>query len=194
MVVDYLPEEMLIEVRNLGEFAGMLALDKWTGNANGRQAVFSKKSRERRYLATFIDQGYCFNAGEWKFVDAPLRGVYARNAVYRDVAGWESFEPWLARIERWRRRRLGDRRERCRRSGTAAISRSWNGWSNSCLTARPGAGADRGCFGNADRGPFPKWMERGKKSAAGEFADAAMGREWGEQVGDVSSRATKPAA
>ena len=97
-VMDYLPEEMLLEVRNLREFAGMLALDKWTGNANGRQAVFSKKTRERRYLATFIDQGYCFNAGEWKFVDAPLRGVYGRNAVY-DGGGWESFEPWLERIE-----------------------------------------------------------------------------------------------
>ena len=35
-VVDYLPEEQMTEVRNLGEFAGILALDKWTGNANGR--------------------------------------------------------------------------------------------------------------------------------------------------------------
>ena len=30
MVVDYLPEEQLVEVRNLGEFAGMLLVDKWT--------------------------------------------------------------------------------------------------------------------------------------------------------------------
>jgi len=29
-VVDYLPEEQMAEVRNLGEFAGILALDKWT--------------------------------------------------------------------------------------------------------------------------------------------------------------------
>jgi len=42
----------------------MLALDKWTGNANGRQAAFWRKGRERKYTATFIDQGYCFNAGE----------------------------------------------------------------------------------------------------------------------------------
>ncbi|AXC13592.1 hypothetical protein ACPOL_4317 [Acidisarcina polymorpha] len=98
-VVDFLPEEMLLEVRNLHEFPGILALDKWTCNGNGRQAVFSKKYREKRYLATFVDQGYCFNAGEWKFVDAPLRGVFARNAVYHEVIGWESFEPWLGRIE-----------------------------------------------------------------------------------------------
>src|SRR5580692_2743210 len=39
-VVDYLPEQQLDEVRNLNEFAGMLCVDKWTGNCNGRQAVF----------------------------------------------------------------------------------------------------------------------------------------------------------
>lgn len=98
-VSDYLPDEQLLEVRNLGEFAGALALDKWTCNANGRQALFYRKGRERRYSATFIDQGFCFNAGEWRFVDAPLRGVYARNTVYREVTGWDSFEPWLSRIE-----------------------------------------------------------------------------------------------
>jgi hypothetical protein len=86
-------------VRNLAEFAGMLALDKWTGNCNGRQAVFDRRPRERKYRATFIDQGFCFNAGEWTFPDSPLRGVYARNRVYAAVTGWASFEPWLSRIE-----------------------------------------------------------------------------------------------
>ena len=98
-VVDYLPEEMLLDIRNLGEFAGILALDKWTCNANGRQAVFQKARRERRYRATFIDQGYCFHAGDWIFEDSPLRGVFPQNAVYRGVTGWRSFEPWLTRIE-----------------------------------------------------------------------------------------------
>jgi hypothetical protein len=99
-VFDYMPVEMLGRVRNLETFAGMLALDKWTGNANGRQAAFWRKSRERLYTASFIDQGYCFNAGEWTFPDYPLRGVYARNEVYAGVRGWESFEPWLSNIER----------------------------------------------------------------------------------------------
>jgi hypothetical protein len=98
-VVDYLPEPQLDEVRNLAEFAGMLALDKWTGNCNGRQAVFERRPRERKYRASFIDQGFCFNAGEWTFPDSPLRGVYARNRVYAGVLGWKSFEPWLSRIE-----------------------------------------------------------------------------------------------
>ena len=98
-LLDYLPEEQLLEVRNLAEFAGILALDKWTCNTNGRQAVFSRKGRERKYTATFIDYGYCFNAGEWVFRDSPLRGVFALNSVYRGVTGWDSFEPWLGRIE-----------------------------------------------------------------------------------------------
>lgn len=98
-IFDYLPAEMFDRVRNLETFAGMLALDKWTGNANGRQAAFWRRCRERKYTATFIDQGYCFNAGQWTFPDHPLRGVYIRNEVYAGVCGWESFEPWLARIE-----------------------------------------------------------------------------------------------
>ena len=46
-VVDYLPEQQLDEVRNLAEFAGMLCIDKWAGNCNGRQAVFERKPREK---------------------------------------------------------------------------------------------------------------------------------------------------
>src|ERR1700712_515987 len=89
-VADYLPEEQLAELRNIAEFAGMLCIDKWTGNSNGRQAVFARKPRERKYRAVFIDQGFCFHANEWSFPDSPLRGVYALNAVYETVTGWDS--------------------------------------------------------------------------------------------------------
>jgi hypothetical protein len=65
---------------------------------DGRRS--SRKRREaRRYTATFIDQGYCFNAGEWTFPDSPLRGAYANNCVYEAVVGWEAFEPALSRAE-----------------------------------------------------------------------------------------------
>ncbi len=100
MVFDYLPATLLPKVRNLHAFAGMLALDKWTNNTNGRQAAFWRGPKERKYTATFIDQGYCFNAGEWNFADAPLRGVFVNNDVYTGVRGWASFEPWLTRLER----------------------------------------------------------------------------------------------
>jgi hypothetical protein len=90
---------MLKRIANIHDFSRVLAFDKWTGNADGRQAVFAKEPNQRRYKAWFIDQGYCFNAGEWTFPDSPLRGVFARNAVYEHVTGWNAFEPTLSRIE-----------------------------------------------------------------------------------------------
>jgi len=99
MTLDYLPRELLQSVRNLSDFARVLVLDKWTCNSDGRQAIFSKARRRQRYTATFIDQGYCFNASEWTFPDSPLRGAYANNCVYEGVVGWEAFEPALSRAE-----------------------------------------------------------------------------------------------
>jgi hypothetical protein len=98
-VFDYLPDPLFQKVANLADFSRVLVLDKWTGNADGRQVVFSKRPRSRYYRATFVDQGYCFNAGEWNFPDSPLRGVYSRNDVYAAVTGWEAFEPVLTRAE-----------------------------------------------------------------------------------------------
>jgi len=100
VVYDFLPEEQLRAVVNLSDFCGMLVFDKWTCNTNGRQAVFFRAGGETRYQAQMIDQGFCFNAGEWNFPDAPLRGLYARHRVYEPVRGLDSFEPWLARVEK----------------------------------------------------------------------------------------------
>lgn len=103
---DFLPDEQLRAVQNLHDFAGMLVFDKWTCNTNGRQTIFFQAGREGRdeagaaYQTLMIDQGFCFNAGEWTFPDAPLRGLYARNRVYEGVTGGESFAPWLERLEK----------------------------------------------------------------------------------------------
>jgi len=53
--VNYLPEGHLSEVSNLRDFHGALVFDKWTGNADGRQAVFCRKHRGVRFKAWFID-------------------------------------------------------------------------------------------------------------------------------------------
>jgi hypothetical protein len=98
-VVDYLPEEQMAELKNLSEFAGILALDKWTGNANGRQAVFARRQRERGTRPSSSTSGTAFTPGSGALRMRPLRGVYYRNDVYREVTGWESFEPWLTRLE-----------------------------------------------------------------------------------------------
>jgi hypothetical protein len=98
-VFDYLPDSMFHRIANRDDFPRVLVFDKWTGNSDGRQAVFVKRPNQRTYQTVFIDQGYCFNAGEWNFPDSPLRGVYARNSVYESVTGWESFEPILSQVE-----------------------------------------------------------------------------------------------
>jgi hypothetical protein len=97
--LDFLPDTLLPTVKNLTDFVGVLAFDKWICNADGRQVVFAKAPKQRKYRAHFIDFGYAFNAGEWTFPDAPLRGVFMNNSPYHEVTGWESFEPWLSRIE-----------------------------------------------------------------------------------------------
>jgi hypothetical protein len=156
-VVDYLPEEQLAEVRNLPEFAGILALDKWTGNANGRQAVFTRKQNERRYRAVFIDFGYCFHAGDWKFEDIPLRGVYYRNDVYREIAGWEAFEPWLTRLETMAAETVW--------AAAAEVPPEWYGGDPAEMEALVEKLLARRSrirqliedFARSDRTPFPKW-------------------------------------
>jgi len=100
-IYDYLPEPALGHVANLGDFAGMLLFDKWTCNCNGRQVIFCRPAPRRPLRVYMVDQGFCFNAGDWNFPDSPLRGVYSRNLVYSGIDGWESFQPWLRRLEHY---------------------------------------------------------------------------------------------
>ena len=126
---DFLPDEQLREVENLHDFAGMLVFDKWTCNTNGRQTLFFRELRtapggqgyaspgtpetpENGYRTVMIDQGFCFNAGEWNYPDAPLRGLYARNRVYQGVTGMESFAPWIERLEKRMTERVLDEASR----------------------------------------------------------------------------------
>ena len=179
-VVDYLPEQQLLEVKNLAEFGGILALDKWTGNANGRQAVFTKRQRERRYGAVFIDFGYCFHAGEWRFEDSPLRGVYYRNDVYREIRGWESFEPWLTRMETMSEETVW--------AAASEVPPDWYGGDlgemealvEKLLARRSRIRELMESFGNSDRRPFPKWVEGGEKMK-GEWQEDG----WGSTIGRV---------
>jgi hypothetical protein len=172
-VVDYLPEQQLDEVRNLAEFAGMLCIDKWAGNCNGRQAVFERKPRERKYRATFIDQGFCFNAGEWTFPDSPLRGVYARNKVYERVTGWQSFEPWLSRVEAMDASVLWEIAE--------AVPPEWYGGDTAVieqlmeqmLRRRSRVRELIASFRDSNREPFPMWDAGNRIVVPRQFAEAS---------------------
>jgi hypothetical protein len=98
-ISDHLPDPKFEYVKNKQDFWRIVVLDKWLGNCDGRQAVFTRRVNQREYDATFIDHGYCFNGPEWTFPDLPLHGVFHRNAIYRGVTGWESFEPALSKAE-----------------------------------------------------------------------------------------------
>lgn len=174
LVVDYLPEKLLVETKNLIEFGGMLLIDKWTCNTNGRQAVFVRKGREKRYLAIFIDQGYCFNAADWTFPDIALRGVFPRNAVYEHVTGWDSFEPWLTRIEKMDEGWLWQTAEE--------VPLEWYGGDTAeivrlmeKLLKRKASIRDLITdFRKSDREPFPNWGKRPAEIAVTVFPESMV--------------------
>lgn len=87
------------EVRNSQDFVGILVLDKWACNLDQRQVVLWRYCREKKYTASFIDHGWCFGAADWEFRDGRLNGVFSRDEVYSGVTGWNSFEPWLSKLE-----------------------------------------------------------------------------------------------
>ena len=102
LVMDFLPDRLLRKVRRLGPtFLGAFVFDKWTCNCNGRQMIFTRSVDDKTHAYTpwLIDQGFCFNDGEWDFPDSPIRSIYPRRLVYESVRGLESFEPFLSRIE-----------------------------------------------------------------------------------------------
>jgi hypothetical protein len=165
-LTDYLPQESMKYVKNISDFARVLVLDKWTCNADGRQAIFTRRSPRSRYWATFIDQGYCFNAGEWSFPDYPLRGVFANNYVYQGVTRWESFEPALTRAEEmscdgiWRC--VAEMPEEWYEGEREALERLVE----SLLRRRRIIRRLIDIFRESQRNPFPGWKERAYSSGS----------------------------
>jgi hypothetical protein len=183
MTLDYLPQELLVRASNVADFARALVLDKWACNADGRQAVYVRKTpRSRRYSATFIDQGYCFNAGEWTFPDYPLRGVFANNCVYESVRGWEAFEPALTRAEEMD----SDTIWRC----AVDIPEEWYEGDRDGLHRLVEVLYGRRClirrlisiFRESMRNPFPSWRDAPRFDC---FSDgfSSVGRDEGVEIG-----------
>ena len=110
MVYDFIPDMLLEKTANLNEFRGVLAFDKWIGNADARQAIFfrarlqqwspSAGAGEMRagFVAHMMDHGYVFDGPHWTFADSPLQGLYFRPSVYRGIRSWDDFQPWLDRL------------------------------------------------------------------------------------------------
>jgi hypothetical protein len=107
MVYDFVPDVLLDKVTNRSQFLGALVLDKWTGNSDARQAIFTRTamkqgstwhSTARGFSVSMVDQGYAFGGPLWKFLDSPLQGLYFRPSVYRHVRSWDDFQPWLNQV------------------------------------------------------------------------------------------------
>jgi hypothetical protein len=106
-IFDFLPDKLLEKVENRSEFLGILAFDKWAGNADSRQAVFFRARAKSwtplkgdaparvGFFAQMIDHGFAFNGPSWRFNDSPLQGLYFRTSVYTEVRSLDSFQPWL---------------------------------------------------------------------------------------------------
>src|ERR1043166_1431367 len=158
-VIDYLPEAMLSRISNAEDFSRVLAFDKWTGNSDGRQAVFVKKAKNSRYRAVFIDQGHCFNAGEWNFPASPLRGAFAPNRVYEPVTGWHNFEPTLSKINNTAQAKVWNIARQ--------IPPEWYEHNSEALFQLVSALFNRrglvcnliASFRNSSRKPFPNWTD-----------------------------------
>ena len=156
--VDYLTEPDLLKTINLIEFAGILVLDKWTCNTDGRQAVFYKQAYHKRYKATFIDQGNCFGAGEWVLTDTPLRGVYARNLVYLNVRGWSSFEPWMERMRQLDPQVVWEIADRVPPEWYGNMKSDLEALVESLLRRKERVSESIELFRKSSRKPFPNWM------------------------------------
>jgi hypothetical protein len=91
-------------------FTGAFVFDKWTCNCDGRQVIFTRAASVERpaYSPWLIDQGFCFNDGEWNFPDSPIRSLYPRRIVYEKVRGLKSFEPFLSKVENLKEEEIVD--------------------------------------------------------------------------------------
>lgn len=102
-VLDSLSDDQLKRLENFSDFAGMLLFDRWTLNADHRQAVFVPEHRGSPYYAyraLMIDQGLCFNGAGWNFPENPKWGLHPNPRVYEKVTGLDAFEPWFSRLQR----------------------------------------------------------------------------------------------
>ncbi len=109
-VYDFVPDSLLAQVQNRSDFLAVLVFDKWTGNADGRQAIFFRAQlkdwiqqvtakRKMGFVALMIDHGFIFNGPHWNFTESALQGLYPRRMVYESVTSLAEFEPWVTRVQ-----------------------------------------------------------------------------------------------
>ena len=176
-VVDYLPEEQLAEVRNLDEFAGHPGAGQVDGQcqrtAGGVCAEGSGSGGTERCSST--------SATAFTPASGGLRmrrcgaSIIATTCIGR-LTGWESFEPWLTRIETMPAETVW--------AAANEVPPEWYGGDlgemealvEKLLARRSRIRELIEGFGKSDRKPFPKWGERGReKMWEGDWKAGASG-------------------
>lgn len=107
-IYDFVPDALLGQLANPRDFLGVLVFDKWTANADGRQAIFFRAKlrdwdgqanpQRMGFVALMIDHGFIFNGPHWDFPESAAQGLYPRRTVYEGVRSLLDFEPWLERV------------------------------------------------------------------------------------------------
>ena len=137
------------DVRNLAEFAGMLALDKWTGNANGRQAVFDRNAPRAPLPRDFHRSGLLLQRRRLELPRlAPARRLRPQPRLSRRHRLAQFRALAHPRGRSGSAKKSGRSPRPSRRSGTRAMLPCSNNWSRSSSSGAHGCGNGSRNFGN----------------------------------------------
>jgi len=129
-----------------------------TCKSDGRKAIFKRHTRNQ--AATFIDQGFCFNAGEWTFPDSSLRGVHAGRGYMRASLDGRHSSRHSHEPSRSIFRSSPDLQCTFRRSGTNTTSTGLNRLIEALYRRRSIIRGLINDFRKSNRNPFPNWMDK----------------------------------
>jgi len=78
--------------------------------------------------------------------------------VYREIAGWDAFEPWLTRLETMAAETIWAAANEVPPEWYGGDQSGWKRWWRSCWLGKSRIRELIEGFGKSDRRPFPKWV------------------------------------
>ena len=94
---DFVPRSVVASIENADDFVGVLIADLWLGNADMRQAVYSR-SPAGRWQATFIDHGMCLGGPDWQLYISSARIPSPEQRFHLQGTTENDWLPWLEKI------------------------------------------------------------------------------------------------
>ena len=89
-IYDLLPPAYVHQIRNPEDFADIQLFDLWTCNRDTRQAVYWKRSQQKKFTMSFIDNGHCFGGPNWQ-LPASVTAELLSSA--------DESNPWFAKLD-----------------------------------------------------------------------------------------------